>query len=214
MLAGINMFWALLRLILARAARLPRKHYYYYYHFGGYWGNKHWKNDNKFFFTSAVRKGQQTLKWLLDFDWLHRSHDYLILTFYWFISAGKNKLFILARKMRHNAWQSDNNICFYFDALFLFTRETISDCLSRDPAWNFLVWFKRRTTIADGPGVSILYPWIFRCFEARVAHILFRNHCVAFPPRCHFDYTKLCIKFGTWEVRRLNRRRSIVELPM
>ena len=22
------------------------------------------------FFTSAVRKGQQTLKWLLDFDWL------------------------------------------------------------------------------------------------------------------------------------------------
>ena len=24
--------------------------------------------------------------------------------------------------MRHNARQSDNNICFYFDALFLFTR--------------------------------------------------------------------------------------------
>ena len=87
-----------------------------------------------------------------------------------------------------NALQNDNNICFYFDALFLFTRETISflisDCLSRYPAWSFLVWFKRRTTIRDG--VSTLYAWIFRCFEARVAHILFRNHCVAFPLRCHF----------------------------
>ena len=38
--------------------------------------------------TSAVRKRQQTLKWLLDFDWLLRSYDYLILIFYWFISAG------------------------------------------------------------------------------------------------------------------------------
>ena len=83
MLAGINMFWALLRLILAR------------------------------------------------------------------------QILQLARKMRHNARQSDNNICFYFDALFLFTRETISDCLSRYPAWSFLVWFKRRTTITDG--VSTLY---------------------------------------------------------
>ena len=33
------------------------------------------------FFTSAVRKRQQTLKWLLDFDWLLRSYDYLILIF-------------------------------------------------------------------------------------------------------------------------------------
>ena len=40
------------------------------------------------FFTSAVRKGQQTLKWLLDFDWLLRSYDYLILILFWFISAG------------------------------------------------------------------------------------------------------------------------------
>ena len=47
-------------------------------------------SEEYFFFTSAVRKGQQTLKWLLNFDWLHRSYDYLILTFYWFISAGKN----------------------------------------------------------------------------------------------------------------------------
>ena len=50
------------------------------------------KNDNEtlknIFFTSAVRKRQQTLKWLLDFDWLLRSYDYLILIFYWFISAG------------------------------------------------------------------------------------------------------------------------------
>ena len=29
-------------------ARLVRGYYYYYYyHFGGHWGNKHWKNDNK-----------------------------------------------------------------------------------------------------------------------------------------------------------------------
>ena len=43
---------------------------------------------NIFFFTSAVKKRQQTLKGLLDFDWLHRSCDYLILTLYWFISVG------------------------------------------------------------------------------------------------------------------------------
>ena len=48
-------------------------------------GNKTLKN---ILFTSAVRKCQQTLKWLLDFDWLVRSYDYLILIFYWFISAG------------------------------------------------------------------------------------------------------------------------------
>ena len=46
------------------------------------------KHSEEYLFTSAVRKRQQTLKWLLDFDWLLRSHDYLILTFYWFISAG------------------------------------------------------------------------------------------------------------------------------
>ena len=28
------------------------------------------------------------LKWLLNFDWLLRSYDYLILIFYWFISVG------------------------------------------------------------------------------------------------------------------------------
>ena len=72
MFAGINMFWARLRLILARAARQQNK-----------------QNALKnIFFTSAVRKRQQTLKWLLDFDWLLRSYDYLILIFYWFISAG------------------------------------------------------------------------------------------------------------------------------
>ena len=74
MFAGINMFWALLRLILARAARLD-----------GIEKIKTEKNDNKtlcriFFFTSAVRKRQQTLKWHLDFDWLLRSYDYLILS--------------------------------------------------------------------------------------------------------------------------------------
>ena len=83
MFAGINMFWARLRLILARAARLTLE---------GIEKIKTEKNDNKtlknIFFTSAVRKRQQTLKWLLDFDWLLRSYDYLILIFYWFISAG------------------------------------------------------------------------------------------------------------------------------
>ena len=69
MFAGINMFWARLRLILARAARRQN-------------------SLKNIFFTSAVRKRQQTLKWLLDFDWLLRSYDYLILIFYWFLSAG------------------------------------------------------------------------------------------------------------------------------
>ena len=36
----------------------------------------------------TMSKRQQTLKWLLEFDWLLRSYDYLILAFYWFISAG------------------------------------------------------------------------------------------------------------------------------
>ena len=58
------------------------------------------KHSEEYFFTSAVRKRQQILKWLLDFDWLLRSYDYLILIFYWFISA---------REMRHSARQSDNN---------------------------------------------------------------------------------------------------------
>ena len=51
---------------------------------------KKWQQNSlkNIFFTSAVRKRQQTLKWLLDFDWLLRSYDYLILIFYWFISAG------------------------------------------------------------------------------------------------------------------------------
>ena len=74
--------------------------------------------------------------------------------------------------MRHSARQSDNNICFHFDALF--TRETIADCLSCYPPRRFLVWFKHWTTITDG--VCTLNAWVFRPFEARVAHILFRNH--------------------------------------
>ena len=43
------------------------------------------KHSDIFF---AASKRQQTLKWLLEFDWLLRSYNYLILTFYWFISAG------------------------------------------------------------------------------------------------------------------------------
>ena len=64
------------------------KIYYYNYYFGGHWTEE----INKIIFFS------QALKWLLDFDWLLRSYDYLILTFYWFISAGV-KLSILAGKM-------------------------------------------------------------------------------------------------------------------
>ena len=45
----------------------------------------------------------------------------------------------LGRKMRHNSRQSDNSICFYFDALFLFTRERIAEYLFRYPARSFLV---------------------------------------------------------------------------
>ena len=49
---------------------------------------KKWQQNTpkNIFFTSAVRKCQRTLKWLLNFDWLLRSYDYLILTFYWVIS--------------------------------------------------------------------------------------------------------------------------------
>ena len=81
MFAGINMFWARLRLILARAAITIN------ITLEGIEEIKTLKNDNKTL-RSAVRKCQQTLKWLLDFDWLPRSYDYLILIFYWFISTG------------------------------------------------------------------------------------------------------------------------------
>ena len=46
------------------------------------------RSEEYFFFTSDVSKRQQTLKWLIDFDWLLAStYDYLILTFHWFILA-------------------------------------------------------------------------------------------------------------------------------
>ena len=46
------------------------------------------KQSRNISFTNAVRKRQQTLQWLLDFDLLLTSYDYLILTFRWFMSAG------------------------------------------------------------------------------------------------------------------------------
>ena len=46
------------------------------------------KHSEEYFFHQRCENCQQTLKWLLDFDWLLRSYDYLILIFYWFISAG------------------------------------------------------------------------------------------------------------------------------
>ena len=42
---------------------------------------------NKFFTIAEKKKQQQTLGWLLDFDWLLIWYDYLILTFQWFISV-------------------------------------------------------------------------------------------------------------------------------
>ena len=50
------------------------------------------KRSEEYFFASDARKRQQTLKWLLDFDRLLTSYDYLILTFH---------LFILARQILH-----------------------------------------------------------------------------------------------------------------
>ena len=95
MFAGINMFWARLRLILNDKIFMPKNINSITINITleGIEEIKTEKNDNKtlpriFFFTSAVRKRQQTLKWLLDFDWLLRLYDYLILIFYWFISAG------------------------------------------------------------------------------------------------------------------------------
>ena len=67
------------------------KLYCYYYHFGGHWENKIWKKWNSLkniSLTNAVRKWQQTLWWLLDFDCLLTLYDYFILIFHWFISAG------------------------------------------------------------------------------------------------------------------------------
>ena len=56
------------------------------------------QSEEYFYFTSAVRKRQQTLKWLLDFDWLLRvrlfdSHFLLV-----YFSGLK---YILARQIRH-----------------------------------------------------------------------------------------------------------------
>ena len=45
MFAGVNMFWARLRLILARAAQ-ENTLCYYYCHFEGHWENKNWKKKN------------------------------------------------------------------------------------------------------------------------------------------------------------------------
>ena len=41
-------------------------------------------------FTDAVRKWQQMLLWLLDFNWMLTSFYYLIVTFQRFISASSN----------------------------------------------------------------------------------------------------------------------------
>ena len=38
-------------------------------------------------FTDDVRKWQQMLLWLLDFDWMLTLYYYLIVTFQWFVCA-------------------------------------------------------------------------------------------------------------------------------
>ena len=99
MFAGINMFLARLRLI----ARVVRAVTIIITLKGVEEINTEkmtTKHPEEHFFTRAVRKRQQTFEWLLDFDWLFRSYDYLILTFYWFISVSGLKC-ISARQMLH-----------------------------------------------------------------------------------------------------------------
>ena len=93
--AGIKMFWARLRLVLARAVRrglkwiLRRTENIFIpenincitiiFLLGVHWENKTWKKKwqqtslKNISFTNAVRKRQQTQKWLLDFDRLFAS---------------------------------------------------------------------------------------------------------------------------------------------
>ena len=76
----------------------------------------------------------QPLYWLHDFDWLLTACDYLILTFHLFILV---KFSILARKMRHNARQSDTNQQLFFEIesrlkiiiVFVYTHSVISTTL-------------------------------------------------------------------------------------
>ena len=46
------------------------------------------RQSEEYFFLQSCKKTLKILQWLLDFDWLLTSCDYLILTFHWFISAG------------------------------------------------------------------------------------------------------------------------------
>ena len=46
------------------------------------------KHSEEYFSHQRCEKTSANLKWFLDFDWLLRSYEYLILIFYWFISAG------------------------------------------------------------------------------------------------------------------------------
>ena len=118
MFAGINMFWTRLRLT-ARAKMSSEKGpkyiyaqehklFYYYYHFGGHWGNKHWKNDNKtlwrIFFSPVLWENVNKL-WN-GFSILIGFLDRTIIWFSLFIGLLNS---ILARKMHHSARQSDNN---------------------------------------------------------------------------------------------------------
>jgi len=46
------------------------------------------KVSEEHFFHQHCKKTATNTEWHVDFDWLFTSHGYLILTFYWFISAG------------------------------------------------------------------------------------------------------------------------------
>ena len=87
------------------------KPYYYYYHFGGHWENKHWKNDNKtvwrIFLSPALPENvnKHCNGFSILIGCLHRR----IIWFSLFIGSFQRVKYILARKMRHNARQSDNN---------------------------------------------------------------------------------------------------------
>ena len=108
--AGINMFWARLRLILARAARLLISLW------RGIEKTKTEKNDNKtlwrIFFSPALWENVNKL-WN-GFSILIGCLDRTIIWFSFFIGLFQRakmypKFSILARKMRHNARQCNNN---------------------------------------------------------------------------------------------------------
>ena len=104
MFAGINMFWPLLRLILARVTSEKGPWNIYAQEQSllllSVWitEKKKWQQNsvNNFFFTNDARKWRE--KWrFLDFDCLHTLADCLIVTFHWSISISPLKLLSIGK---------------------------------------------------------------------------------------------------------------------